>query len=151
MHPLKSPGPDGMSPRFFQHYWHIVGPDVTSACLGLLNGQDHWPAGFNSTNVVLIPKCGEPRRMGDLRPISLCNIIYKIISKMLANRLQAVLSSCISLTQSAFVPNRLISDNILVASEVLHCLKTKSQGKFGWLVAKLDLSKAYDRMEWSYL
>lgn len=151
MSPSKAPGPDGMPPKFFQHFWYLVGNDVTSACLSYLNSDTVWPEKFNDTNVVLIPKVPEPKSLSDLRPISLCNITYKIISKALANRMQKLLSKCVSISQSAFMPGRLISDNILLASEVIHYLRRKEKGAKCFLAAKLDLSKAYDRMEWNYV
>ncbi|KAL0415790.1 UNVERIFIED_CONTAM: hypothetical protein Slati_3410900 [Sesamum latifolium] len=86
------------------------------------------------------------------RPISLCNVVYnKIESKTIANRLKPLLESIISPTQSAFVPGRLISDNILLAFELNHFMNTKSKGGQGWMALKLDVSKAYDKVEWSFL
>jgi hypothetical protein len=109
------------------------------------------PDGWNDTNVVLIPKTKEPQSLKDLRPISLCNVLYKIISKVLAARLKLILDDIISPNQSAFVPDRLISDNILVAYEMTHVLKNKRQGNNGYLALKLDMSKAYDRVEWDFV
>lgn len=151
MYPTKAPGPDGMTARFFQNYWDIVGQSVIVACLKFLNEDSQIPEKLNETNVCLIPKCKNPKRMTELRPISLCNVLYKIISKALANRLKLVLDRIISPSQSAFVPGRLISDNLLVASEALHYLKLKTRGVKGWMAVKLDVSKAYDRMEWRFL
>ena len=102
---------------------------------------------LNHTHIVLIPKVKNPVKMSDFRPISLCNVIYKIITKMLANRLKQILPQIIGLTQSAFVPRRLITDNVLVSYEALHTMHGRKKGKTGSLALKLDVSKAYDRME----
>ena len=100
---------------------------------------------------MLIPKVNNPEQVKDLRPISLCNVSYKIVSKVLANRLKQILPEVISPAQSAFVPGRLISDNILVAYELTHFMKQKKKGKEGYAVVKLDMSKAYDWVEWPFL
>lgn len=100
---------------------------------------------------MLIPKKSNHECMSDLRPIALCNVVYKIISKVLENRLKVVLPQVISDNQSAFLPERLISDNIMVSFEIMHYMKRKTRGKEGVMALKLDMSKAYDRTEWSFL
>lgn len=105
----------------------------------------------NKTFVALIPKVEVPQTMGHLRPISLCNVVYKIGSKVLANGLKHLLDKLISPFQSAFVPGRLISDNSLMTFEISHCLKRRRSGKVGLCALKLDMSKAYDRAEWAFL
>lgn len=85
--------------------------------------------------------------MTDFQPINLCNVLYKIIAKVLANWLKMFLPNLISPTQSPFVPRRLISDNILVAYELTHFPNHKQQGHDGFMSLKLDISLAYDRVE----
>jgi hypothetical protein len=92
-----------------------------------------------------------PEKMKELRPISLCNVLYKIVSKVLANRLKLILPEIIAPNQSAFVPGRLITDNILLAYEVTHFMQNKRCGADGFAALKLDMSKAYDRVEWNFL
>lgn len=150
MHPDKSPGPDGMNPAFFQHFWSIIGNDVTQACLNILSSQII-PSRLNDTIVVLIPKKKHPETMNDLRPISLCNVMMKIITKMLANRLKILLPEVISETQSAFIPGRLITDNVIASFEINHWMHRKTQGKVGCSALKIDMSKAYDRVEWNFV
>jgi hypothetical protein len=106
---------------------------------------------INETHFCLIPKVSSPSRVTDYRPISLCNVIYKLISKVLANRFKEVLPSIISPEQSAFIPGRLISDNIMVAFEALHTINSRIKGNEGFMALKLNMSKAYDRIEWNFL
>ncbi|KAH9672066.1 reverse transcriptase domain-containing protein [Citrus sinensis] len=150
MHPDKSPGPDGMNPTFYQKFWHIVGEDVVLACLKFLQDAS-FPVGLNDTSIVLIPKKQRPEFLSNMRPIALCNVLYKIISKMLANRMKLVLDLVISDSQSAFVPGQAITDNIIISAEIMHFLKRKRQGKNGVAALKIDMSKAYDRIEWKFL
>ena len=146
MGPTKGSGPDGMNALFYQKFWHVVGDDVVTVVLEFLNDGIMLPA-LNHTNIVLIPKVKSPEKMSEFKPNSLCNIIYKIISKVLANRLKQVLPDIISPIQSAFVLGRLITDNVLVAYETLHTMHAKKKGKTGSLALKLDVNKAYDWVE----
>lgn len=150
MHPDKSPGPDGMNSAFYQRFWNTVGEDVTNACLSFINNCS-LPMGLNDTSIVLIPKKQKPEILSDMRLITLCNVLYKIVAKMLANRMKSVLGSVVSAAQSAFVPGRAITDNILISSEIMHFLKRKRQGKIGVTALKIDMWKAYDRIKWSFL
>ena len=150
MFATKAPGPDGFPAYFFQRNWDVCGEDLTRMVLRVLNG-DEVPTEINSTFIVLIPKVQNPVSLNQFRPISLCNVVYKIISKALANRLKRVLPNIISEEQSAFIPGRIISDNILVAYECLHFMRTNRSKSNAYCALKLDMMKAYDRVEWSYL
>ena len=150
MAPLKALGPDGMPPLFYQTYWSNMGIDITQAVLSCLNSGSILKS-INHTFIALIPKVKNPERVSEFRPISLCNVIYKIVCKVIANRLKPMLNNIISETQSAFIAERLIIDNILITYESLHYMKTSCTGKTGFMALKLDMSKAYDRMKWVFL
>lgn len=96
-------------------------------------------------------KITNPIAVSEMRPIALCNVIYKIVVKAVGNRMKVVLSDIISDKQSAFLPARLLKDNVLIAYEIGHHLHRKSQGKNGLVALKIDMSKTYDRVEWCFL
>ena len=102
---------------------------------------------INKTNISFIPKTNHLTKMTKFPPISLCNTTYKLISKILANRFKAILPSIILENQSAFTSDRLITDNVLVAFEFMHYLNHKNDGKENYMSIKLDMSKAFDRVE----
>ncbi|KAA3462946.1 non-ltr retroelement reverse transcriptase [Gossypium australe] len=150
MAPLKAPGIDGFPALFFQRYWDIFGSDVSSYCLVVLKGEVDMGE-INKTHIVLIPKVDRPKNIAQFRPISLCNVIYKIIAKVLVNRMSTVLGHCINEAQGAFIVGRQISDNTLIAYEILHSLKSRKHCKKGNFALKLDMNKVYDRVEWDFL
>ena len=135
-----------MTAGFYKKYWNVVGKVINSVVLDFLNRGADLNV-INHTNVILILKKRSSSSPMDFRPISLCNVIYKIIAKVLANRLKVVLPQIIDESQSAFVQGRMIFDNIIVAHETMHSMKNRSYGRIGLLTAKLDMSKDYDRVE----
>lgn len=146
----KALGLDGLPTVFYQKHWQMVKPRVIITCLHILNMQGIIGP-LNYTYIAMILKIGKPRKVIDFRPISLCNVIYRIIAMTITNRLKQILHKVISPMQNAFIPNRLITDNIIVGYKCLHKIRY-SRGKRNGLVAlKLDISKAYDKLEWCFL
>lgn len=150
MHPYKSPVPNGMSPCFYQYCCNILKDNIVSVAqkffkTGVIEDQ------LRKTNIALIPKKINPVVMTDIRHISLCNVINKVISKVLANRMKKNINYLVSKSQSAFFPGHLITDNIMIASKVMHYIKWRTKGRECWMALKLDMSKFYDRVEWIYM
>ena len=139
-----------MSAVFYKKLWDIVGNDVVNMVLNVLN-SDMSMADINKTYITFVPKNNNPSRMTDFRPISLSNVIYKLIAKALTNRLKLILPQIISENQSAFIAGRLIIDNVLIAFEMMHYLEHKKVGKDCYMAIKLDMSKAYDKVEWGFI
>jgi len=144
----KAPGPDGFSASFFQKAWPIVGGDVTDAVLEFFY-SGRLLKETNATIITLVPKKKHPAVMGDYRPISCCNIVYKVITKILANYLLSGLNDIVSCNQGAFIPKRSIAENILLAQELVSDYH-KSKGK-ARCALKIDLMKAYDSVSWNFI
>ncbi|KAL0417051.1 UNVERIFIED_CONTAM: hypothetical protein Slati_3537000 [Sesamum latifolium] len=141
-------GPDGFTSAFYQACWDLIATDIYEAVKDFFCGTP-MPRSFTATTIVLIPKVDSPQTWNDFKPISLCNVTNKIMSKLLYNKLSQTLPDLISPSQSGFVPGRLIEDNILMAQEMIHHLDLKySKGN---LVIKLDMLKAYDKVSWNFL
>lgn len=143
----KAPGPDGFTINFYKAYWNIVKQDIWEIVEDSRRSKSILKS-LNSTFIALIPKVEEANTPDKFRPIALCNVIYKIISKVIANRLKAILPGIISQEQSGYVEGRQILDNILLAQEMIHSLHSQ---KAAGMLMQLDLSKAYDKVSWSYL
>ena len=150
MEPLKSPGSDGMPPLFFQSYWSLVGSNVKESILMYLN-SGMLPKSLGHFFISLIPKVKNLEHISQYRPISLSNVLYRVFSKVLANRLKPFLPHLVSEHQSTFISDKLISDSVLVAFETLHYMRNQCTGKTRFMALKLDMSKAYDRVEWRYM
>ena len=131
MAPLKSPSLKGFSVCFFQDTWEEVGMEVCAAALDFFNNSV-LDESVNTTHIALKPKMINPSKVTDFWPISLCNVFYKILSKVLANRLKVILPRINSKNQSAFVLGCLISDNVLVAYEALHTMHARMWGR--WVI-----------------
>ena len=144
----KSPGPDGLTPEFYLAAWDIVGEDVTNGILYFFDSCE-LPRIVNSVAITLIPKCCNPSKIEEYRPISCCNTLYKCITKLLASRIQRVLPQIISHNQSAFVPQRLIGDNIMLVQAL--CRDYHRNDGTPRCAFKLDLHKAFDSLNWSFL
>jgi hypothetical protein len=133
----KAHGPDGFTALFYKKYWSSVRKDVL-ACVGNFFQNRHLLKEQNHTYITLIPNQSGSHTVHHFRPINLCNIAYKIISKILANRLKIVLPKIISFLQSAFMPSRNIQDNSILAHELFHTFKNK-KGKGGFMFLKMDM------------
>ena len=149
MDPSKAPGPDGFGASFFQDHWSYIKDHLCSAILDFFNSGKMLKE-INHTFIALIPKVELPETTAQFRPISLCNTIYKIIAKILVNRMRPILQRLIHPCQSAFVPGRAIHDNILIAHEIMTKFRYY-KGKRGYVALKIDMEKAYDRIEWDFL
>lgn len=146
---FKSPGPDGFQPVFYQESWDVVGESVTRFGLEFF-ASGVLPAGMNDAMLVLIPNVLKPEKNMQFRPISLCNVLFKIVTKSMVLRLKKLMPNLIGPSQASFIPGRLSTDNIVVVQEVVHS-KRRKKGRKGWMLLKLDLEKAYDRIRWDFL
>ena len=108
------------------------------------------PEYLNRTLITLVPKCQNPETINNYRPISLCNTIYKVVTKIIVARIRPLLSNLISPVQAAFVLGRRGLDNVLINQELIYSID-KKKGKVGYMVIKVDLEKAYDKLEWSFI
>ncbi|KAJ4784686.1 reverse transcriptase [Rhynchospora pubera] len=149
MGPDKSPGPDGFTARFLQTNWHILGPTVVAQLKNVFEiGEvpEDWLRG----HVTLIPKSAEPMTPADYRPISVGTILYRLMMKLVANRLRPHIKKVISHEQNAFLKGRNISDNIILVKEILHSFAQRNFKGQNFLL-KVDINKAFDKLNWSFL
>ena len=147
--PFKAPGPEGLHAGFFQRFWLVVGSSVMEEIKRIFI-EKKVPEYLNTTHLALIPKIQGPETLGNYRPISLCNTVYIVLTKIIVARLRPFLGKLISPLQMAFVPGRKGMDNVIIAQEIIHSLSRK-KGNTGYMAIKIDLEKAYDKLEWSFV
>eukprot|EP00253_Pinus_taeda_P011499 PITA_11499 len=147
MHNGKALGPDGFNVDFFKAGWEIVKHDILEVVEDSRNSKTFLKS-LNASFIALIPMQEKAMTPDLFRPIDLCNVVYKIISKVIANRLKTLLPTLVSEEQTGYVKGRQILNNIIQAHEVLHSLKNNKQAG---MTIQLDLAKAYDKLSWSYI
>ncbi|XP_019179273.1 PREDICTED: uncharacterized protein LOC109174494 [Ipomoea nil] len=125
--------------------------EVGSTLFAMFPDKALGPDGMNSDFYQQFWDINMPETVADMRPIALSNVLYRIMAKVIANRMKSLMGDIISESRSAFIPRRLITDNILIAAEVGHYLNRKQCGIIGWGALKLDMAKACDRMEWQFM
>lgn len=144
----KAPGPDGFTLAFFKATWEVVGKEVMDAIKHFFKSGKLMTE-VNATFISLIPKKIDAKGSNDYRPISLCNLLYKFITKIIANRLKKVVSSLVRFNQTAFIQGRSIVENILMCHEVVRGFEMKNNPKAA--ILKIDIRKAYDSVSWKFI
>ncbi|GJR98227.1 RNA-directed DNA polymerase, eukaryota, reverse transcriptase zinc-binding domain protein [Tanacetum coccineum] len=143
----RAPGPDGFTFKFIKTFWDVIQNDMVRF-VGEFFQSSCFPKGCNSSFIALIPKIGDAKCLSDFRPISLIGCQYKIIGKLLANRLSTVIGSCVSFEQSAFIKGRNFLDGPLVLNECMSWYRKRSKAL---MVFKVDFEKAFNSLRWDYL
>ena len=147
--PFKAPGPDGLHTGFFQRFWLLVRESIKNEIKHIFTERVVQKY-LNKTLITLIPKNRHPETLNNYRPISLCNTIYKMVTKIIEARMRPLPPNLISPLPSAFISSRQGVDTIIIAQELIHSMARK-KGRGGVMAIKLDLEKAYDRLERSFI
>lgn len=145
----KAPVPDGFHVGFFKRTRECTGASIHRFFSGVLQGADFPPEAIESL-LVLVPKKTKPSSIKDFKPIVLCNVSVKLVSKVTANRVKVMLKEVVSSNQPSFILGRHIGDNVIICQEILHILRYTKARK-GGMISKIDMEKAYDRMEWDFV
>ena len=145
MSPWKAPGPAG----FFQQSWEVVGRNICEFVREVWREPSKLGM-VNKTDICLIPKINQPEFVNQFRPISLCNTIYKIVSKVIVGRLKEHIPHIVSPYQTCFVSGHSIHENIVVAQELAHSMN-RMNGRTSYFVIKVDLAKTYDMLKWDFI
>ncbi|GLT29230.1 hypothetical protein SLA2020_041090 [Shorea laevis] len=146
---LKSPGPDGIQPIFYQKHWE----EVSSTLLSFTNralSDGYFDTSLLQAHIVLIPKEDNPDVIQKFRPICLLNVAYKVLSKVLVNRLRPYLQHLIGPFQNSFLKGRCTTDNIILSQEAAHSMR-RMKGRKGAMIFKIDFHKAFDSVDWTFL
>ncbi|CAA7030329.1 unnamed protein product [Microthlaspi erraticum] len=144
----KTPGPDGFPVEFFKASWDVVGPELEASVLHFFESS-FMPTSLNSTSLVLIPKRPGAEELKDFRPIACLNTLYKVITRLLSERLKNVLPGIILPNQTAFVKDQLLLENVLLASEIVQGYHREGFEKR--ITLKVNISKAFDSVRWDFL
>ncbi|GKV40167.1 hypothetical protein SLEP1_g47835 [Rubroshorea leprosula] len=149
MQPFKAPGPDGLHVGFFLKYWEFLKEKLCYEISNIFSSAS-MTSSWNSSLLALIPKVNKPESVSQFRPIGLCNISYKIVTKIIVLRLKPIMDSLVSPMQASFIPGRNGVDNVTLLREFIYSFSRK-KGRQGEMIIKLDLEKAYDCLEWSFV
>lgn len=147
--PWKTPGPDGLQAGFFQKFWNQISPSICSFIKTTFQ-TGTFDENINHSFITLVPKRTPIETVNDFRPISLCNTTLKIITSIIAERFRPMMQKMISDTQASFLPERMAGDNIILVNEILHTMR-HSKAKNGYMALKVDLEKAFDRLNWDFI
>ena len=147
--PYKAPGSDGLHASFFQRFWLIVGNSIKTEVKSIFS-TGVMPEYLNKTLIMLILKCKSPESLYDYWPISLCNLVYKLVTKIIVGHLRHLLPSLVSPFQTAFMLGRKGVDNAILVQEIVHSM-SRRKGRTRLMAIKIDLEKAYDHLKWSFI